>query len=230
MVFALNTEIPIVELAKVYQQTGCVTIPNFLSLESAENVSNYLNNCPEDKWSVSIHPFIPNQYIFNNTSDNRDLIDKGLKSATEAFTRGEFSYFFYRQDHHGDECSLCQCIDFLNTQPVFDLINAITNETVSSTISVFGSSYRAGSFLTTHTDTGRGKIAHVLNLTKDWRPQFGGCLTFLDWDFKTINRIVNPTFNSLTIFNVKGSGVPHMVLPVHPEIETQRLAISGWFQ
>ena len=233
MTFSLNRDIPVSELSALYRvdpTRKTVTIPNFLALEDAECLHQHLNS--RDNWKISVHPYQEGVYTFEQTSANREFIQKGIESANQARLRGEFSYVFYRADpHHNNcSCSLCEGIRFIQSKAVIDKINEITGENVSSAISVFGSKYEKECFLTTHTDTGRGKIAFVLNLTKDWNPSYGGCLQFLEWNFRTVRKVIHPTFNSLSIFNVEGQGVPHSVSYIPPDVTGKRFAITGWFQ
>ena len=81
-------------------------------------------------------------------------------------------------------------------------------------------------FLSIHTDEGRGKIAFVYNLTKDWKEEYGGNFELLDEDWKTVKKRLVPSFNSLTLFYVEGKGVPHRVTKVLSD--NKRLAFTGW--
>ena len=56
-------------------------------------------------------------------------------------------------------------------------------------------------FLDIHEDKNKGTIAFVINLTKDWRVDYGGNLHFLDNEGK-VNRTYIPSFNNLIIFEV----------------------------
>ena len=39
---------------------------------------------------------------------------------------------------------------------------------------MFLSRYKSGHFLAPHSDINNGKLAFVFNLTKNWKPQYGG--------------------------------------------------------
>lgn len=230
MAFSLNENIPVEEIAKAYVETKIITIPNFLTPESAEELYQHVNT--RDEWHISIHPYQHGIYTFNQTPDNEEFIQRGIMSANQARERGEFSYVFYRSDLHNDSCTctLCNAIRFIQSKTVIDKINEITGENVTSAISIFASCYKKNFFLNAHTDNGRGKIAFVLNLTKDWDPNWGGSLNFYEWDFRTVKKTINPAFNSLSIFNVEGNGVPHAVTHIPSHVEGRRLALAGWFQ
>src|SRR5205085_8733683 len=129
---------------------------------------------------------------------------KGIESATAAMNR-ELSYVFYRRDVHYDgcPCPLCRFASFLCSKEVTNFISEIIGSQISTSISIFASCYKEKCFLTTHTDTGRGKIAFVFNLTQGWKDEYGGCFELLESNWSTSKVIVKPEINNLTIFNVE---------------------------
>lgn len=110
-------------------------------------------------------------------------------------------------------------------------IRAHTDTTVDTAVAIFGACYKADCFLHTHSDTGRGKIAFVYNVTAPgWDAvKDGGSFQLLSDDWGTVKRTVEPVFNSLTIFDVHDQGQPHRVLPVSSTCTRKRLTVSGWF-
>jgi len=89
--------------------------------------------------------------------------------------------------------------------------------------------YRSGHFLTRHDDGIEGKnrsAAFVLNLTQDWRADYGGILSLLD-ECGDVRVGLAPAFNRLTLFKVPQ---PHLVSVVSPFARGSRLAITGWFR
>ncbi len=209
---------------EMWKTHGIITITNFLTEDHANSLNFSLLSISDDKWLVSLHPYIDNQYLFCNTPENKEHIINGTKSANECYERGGFGYCFQR--YEGSDSVLFQ--DFITSKPILDIIHSITGLDVTRQISIFASCYGANSFLSTHTDTGRGSIAVVYNLTKDWKESNGGCFELLDSDHKTLKRRIVPTFNSLTLFDVRGQGVPHRVTRINSDVTEKRLAISGW--
>ena len=66
--------------------------------------------------------------------------------------------------------------------------------------------------------------AWVFNLSREWRPEWGGLLLFHEGA-----RVVdgfNPVFNSLSLFKVP---MDHSVTQVVDFAPRDRLAISGWY-
>lgn len=87
--------------------------------------------------------------------------------------------------------------------------------------------YTPGSFLRAHDDQVAAedrRVAYVINLTRDWRPDWGGLLHFCDEQCDVVDTFV-PHFNSLSLFTVPQN---HFVSYVAPFAQGQRRAITGW--
>jgi Rps23 Pro-64 3,4-dihydroxylase Tpa1-like proline 4-hydroxylase len=94
----------------------------------------------------------------------------------------------------------------------------------------FGSWYCPGCFLSTHDDAGYGGLAFVYQLTKGWRPEFGGCLNLVSDDHAGVESLVVPGFNKLVLFDISGPrGRPHFVSEVASGVIPKRFSISGWY-
>ena len=67
--------------------------------------------------------------------------------------------------------------------------------------------------------------------TKDWLPEYGGLLHFMDDEKEIIERVEIPTFNTLTLFYLPpGKGKWHFVSHVAPGVPELRLSYTGWFK
>ncbi len=87
--------------------------------------------------------------------------------------------------------------------------------------------YSRGNFLTTHddhVDREDRRLAYVINLTRQWRPDWGGLLHFADED-GSVGDTFFPHFNSLSLFKVPQR---HFVSYVTPFAMSERTAITGW--
>lgn len=216
-------------LQKEWAQARCLQIMNFCKPgPELDELTRFLQGQPPSYWSRSIHPYRPGQYTFAPGELDAAAEAEALSSARGALARGEFSYAFHRCEHHGDGCPMCRGMEFLQSEPVRELLATVTGLQLSGVVSIFASRYAAGDFLTNHQDTGRGKLAFVLNLTPDWPPAFGGALQLIDWDMRTVTRTLSPRHNSLCIFQVEGNGIPHQVTQVPEGVQHQRIALSGW--
>lgn len=89
--------------------------------------------------------------------------------------------------------------------------------------------YQAGHYLTQHDDEKpeAGRLyAYVLNLTPDWRSDWGGLLNFIDQDGH-VAEAYTPTWNALNLFRVPAD---HAVSSVAPFAGGDRLSITGWLR
>ena len=85
--------------------------------------------------------------------------------------------------------------------------------------------YSAGCFLGQHSDgVGDRLFAFIANFTRDWQPDFGGCLTVLDRG-KWV--VFPPKFNSLVIMDVHKMNC-HYVSQVASWAQNKRTSIAGW--
>ena len=118
----------------------------------------------------------------------------------------------------------------LNSELFLNFLNNITGLELKQLTTMFMSKYNAGNFLSTHSDKGNGKLAFVINLTKYWKPQYGGNLHFLNDSRSEIIDTYVPGFNNLVLFHVpEENGIPHYVGHVAPNVKYSRFAISGWY-
>jgi Rps23 Pro-64 3,4-dihydroxylase Tpa1-like proline 4-hydroxylase len=112
---------------------------------------------------------------------------------------------------------------------VISKINEITEMGVETAHDVFLSKYRFGDFLSPHSDKNNGRVAFVLNMTKNWKPHFGGVLHIMNQERTEIVKSVSPAYNSLVLFHIpEDTGIPHFVshINVHGRY---RYAVTGWF-
>jgi Rps23 Pro-64 3,4-dihydroxylase Tpa1-like proline 4-hydroxylase len=85
--------------------------------------------------------------------------------------------------------------------------------------------YSSGCFLGQHTDgVGNRQVACIANFTRDWQPDFGGCITLLS---KGKWQVIPPLFNSLLLLNVRAANC-HYVSQVASWVLHKRTAITGW--
>ena len=118
----------------------------------------------------------------------------------------------------------------LNSHAFIDILNNITGLNLTQLTTLFLSKYKSGNFLSPHSDQGNGRLAFVINLSKFWKPQYGGNLHFLNDDRTEIIETFVPGFNNMLIFYVpEENGIPHYVSHIAPNVKFSRYAITGWF-
>ena len=217
---------PVDDYRAAWSRRELLTIGDFLVASDAALVADFLESVPERDWSVSAYPYHPSVHTFENSAENQETIAAAIASASAEHGRGGFAYHFRRRDPAASETF--DFASFVISDACLPLLRAITGLDFSLSISVFCSCYGPGCFLSTHTDTGRGKLAFVYNATRSWDDRDGGQFELLSSDWSQVVATVPPRYNSFTIFRVEGDGVPHRVLPVAPDATARRLAIAGW--
>ena len=223
--------------------TGSVTITNFLDEQVADNLATFFtSDMPEDWWSAASYPTETGDISYiNNYPQNSEAIQNAKNYADSFFyddtqasgTSGRLAYHFYRTlgNHvEGCWCAECKFREWLLSSELLGFISKISGETYTSFNTTFASRYSEGSFLSPHTDYSNGDIGFVYQLTKDWKPQWGGVLHFMDDEGKTITGSQVPQFNSLTLFHLpEKQGKWHYVSHVNPGVKSHRVAYTGWF-
>jgi Rps23 Pro-64 3,4-dihydroxylase Tpa1-like proline 4-hydroxylase len=234
----INPNLDVESLKNEFNNNRVVVIKNFLNPIIAEKLHKWFTEeMPKDWWRISSYPKMDGE-------DGFDLLpfdDKFLPQIQEMYTHSinsfkddKFSYNFHRTvNDHQDTCNCYECgfRDALISDEILNFLNGITNQGLTSTDEVFGAVYLPGDFLAPHQDSPNGTLGFTLQLSKNWKPQFGGNLHFMDGPNGDIERVVVPTFNTLTIFDLpKGIGKWHYVSTVSPGVEELRLTYAGWFK
>lgn len=121
--------------------------------------------------------------------------------------------------------------DWLNSGPFVAFLQDLTGVDAGpdAHVDVYVTRYSAGHFLSRHDDSyarADRRAAFVINLSRDWRPDWGGQLAFFD-ENGDIENAFTPAFNVLNVFVIPAD---HSVLPVAPFAGGQRLSISGWLR
>jgi SM-20-related protein len=93
---------------------------------------------------------------------------------------------------------------------------------------VIAARYLSGHFLTLHDDVveaeGR-EIAYVMNLSREWRPEWGGLLHIVDAGQREVVKTFTPEFNSMVLFRPPRW---HFVSQVASYAAQPRYTLTGW--
>ena len=231
----INTSLNLRKLKYEFLKEGIVTIPNWLEYDYSDYLWDHINNMPNDWWFVSTRPAVDDDMATTRwIPENEDYINQCIEKARETFNNGEFSYVFRRTNgDHVDNCDCPEChfrLDLLSPE-VTDFLHYVTGYKINSINEIFASRYDGGDFLSPHSDGPNGTLGFVYNLSKEWRPHFGGNLHFQSNEDETlIERINVPKFNTLTMFDLSTSqGHMHFVSHVVEGAPTKRLAFAGWW-
>ena len=234
----INPNLDVETIRDEYTNKRVVVIKNFLKEDAANRIHHYFTEeMPRDWWRVSTHPKVSGEEGFDSvmfSPDYEEEIKNNYNRATQAFGNGEFSYCFHRTvDDHEKTCTCfeCELRSWLYSNEAISFINSVIDSKVTTTDEVFAAVYLPSDFLSPHVDSPNGTTGFVYQLTKDWLPQYGGNLHFMNHDTMEVERVETPTFNTLTLFDLpKGVGKWHYVSHVNPGVEELRLTYTGWFK
>jgi hypothetical protein len=227
----INTGLDIEAATEAYRRLGRVTIENILTEQSAEVIYKALRQpLPWEYWSrgpEGSRVVAPERYATLSEEQRRALIPPLPAKA------GDFHFAYERVTLEGPASRdtplgvLCAFKRALNSPAYVDLVRRITGAGEGNRIEGQVSRYRPGHYLSPHTDANRDQVrlaAHVIGLTRDWEPHWGGELTFCNNE-GDIEAQEAPRFNTLTLFRVPRW---HYVAPVKIQAVGDRLSFFGW--
>lgn len=146
--------------------------------------------------------------------------------------RRQFQFSFYTDSladamHRGETGLLARFIRYMADDAFLSIMRRITGVQDINRVYAQATMYAPGSFLLAHDDhveVEQRKLAYVINLTRHWRPDWGGMLHFSQPDGSVTDSFF-PHFNSMSVFTVPQT---HYVSYVPPFAQGRRNAITGW--
>tara|TARA_B110000483_G_scaffold234850_1_gene305520 strand:+ start:3956 stop:4651 length:696 start_codon:yes stop_codon:yes gene_type:complete len=212
----------------IFEKNKKVKIENLLITKVAEIL--FKHALTEKNWILSTgHDATKYEKRINKQFEKANAIQ--IKKIQDKFKNDHFSYIFLRSMNNIKPSFLEYTLrKNMGSEEFIHYLNKITNLNLTKLNTLFLSKYKGGNFLSPHSDNGNGKLAFVLNLTKNWKPQYGGILHFMN-DTKTeIVESFTPLFNNLMLFEVPEGGIPHFVSHVVPYVKQERYSITGWYE
>ncbi len=167
------------------------------------------------------------QLLSLDASQRSHLVDGIVEVA-----RHQFQFSFYTESladvmHRGDTGLLARFIRYMADEAFLSVMRDITGIPEVNRVYAQATMYAPGSFLLAHddhVDVENRRLAYVINLTRQWRPDWGGLLNFSERDGSVTDSFF-PHFNSVSLFAVPQT---HFVSYVPPFAQGQRNAITGW--
>jgi len=225
----------VVAAAGRLKTAGRVHIPNALSEADADAV---LADMDAARWVTAM--LDEERQVFRVTPTMADALDVAQRNriidAVQADAGDRFQYMYDKFSIDavcaaGRPCppALAGLYEAFNSPAWLDAFRTLTGDERVALVDCHASRYRPGHFLTTHDDEDPSKtrlFAYVLNLTRDWRIEWGGLLQFHD-EHGHISGAFTPRWNTLNLFSVPQR---HSVSMVTPAARTDRLSITGWLQ
>ncbi|GAB3511620.1 2OG-Fe(II) oxygenase [Pseudoxanthomonas daejeonensis] len=214
---------------------GRVQIPGFLQAEAASRLHDCLRD--EVRWETAQRTDAELAEGLVHSAAPGSAEDAALLEAATLRARDGFEFYFdryrmidARRDGQDPELVLHAVVDFLNSAPFLDFARQLTGDPAIRMVSAIAVRYRHGHFLRSHSDHASEEdraFAYVLNLSRDWLPDWGGLLQFLDPAGQRVVDTFTPRWNSLSLFRVPQ---PHVVSLVAPWAGSPRYSITGWFR
>ena len=232
-------------LRQQWEQNKVVNITPILPEDKALEVWEWYMKQPENWWERIIYPDSdfdyeksaienPSYYHMYSSPEGDPTAERRLKYIRDLNSNGGFSYTYRRTGYPTEE----YLHPYLKLFQVSGFINYLSQITGYSNLEyydshTFVSNYSSGDYNGPHTDEGQGRIAFVYHLSKDWCPEYGGLFMRMEWDWKTVNKVIVPPFNTLSIFDTKWQdqeGAPHFVSEVAQGCPHKRISYTGWYQ
>ena len=214
---------------------GRVQIPGFLQEPSALRLHQCLSE--EVPWETAQRSDAVLADGQDRSPPPGSAADEVALAATCLRAREGFEFYFdryrmidARRDGTDPQLVLHAVVDFLNSPQFLDFARQLTGDPAIRMVSAIGVRYRAGHFLRAHNDLANDEnraFAYVINLSRQWSPDWGGLLQFLDPEQRRVVDTFTPLWNSLSLFRVPQ---PHVVSLVAPWAGSARYSITGWFR
>jgi SM-20-related protein len=220
--------------AEEFQRNGRVQISGFLREEDAQQLYRALSE--RARWNLTLLHDMPRDIPMEKWTalpeQQRMDIDRQVIEA--ARTRFEGRYCTMRLSNHGepfggDVPELVALTRFLNSEPFFAFMRALTGCEEIALTDAQGTLYLPGHFLLNHDDSNSKRkhlAAYVLNLTPRWNAEWGGLLCFLDEEGR-VAQTYTPAWNVINVLKVPQ---PHFVSFVAPYASAARCSVTGWMR
>lgn len=228
----LSPDLDAEALSAAFAERNRLHIPGILAPESAEAVAAALE--VDRRWKTTV---AAGGAYLELPLENRRAADPAKQSwLDEARVDGESPLTQYIFDNRrigvddGEPKDAADAVlDLLNAPETLTFLRRLTGDERIDLVDAQASRYRRGHVLTAHNDVSPGKnrlYGYVLNLTREWRADWGGNLVFYGSDGQIEHGWV-PGFNALNIFIVP---TRHAVTEVASFAPRDRLSIVGWIR
>ena len=202
-------------------------VEDFLPPEFAEEIYQYIKTRTSKNWDYYCKWGREEKPVHFNTRYADIQKRKKLQpEITDSLQQGEFTYTLKRLKKEWDaETPVGRLRRDLRDEEFLSFLSAVSGLEGLELTEDFCSIYDEGDFLSIHPDP-NFDIAFILNLSKDWKYEYGGCLTVFDREHPTV---LLPKFNSLILLFLGEDGVDHYISEVSSRAPDARIAVSGWY-
>lgn len=231
----LNAELAADFFADRYRPRGRVHAPSILDPVDAIALHDEAAAAPN--WHFTI---FTNGRSVDMDAEGWRALDAATRQKTISIVHEEanrgFAYMHYKlpiyDRYHAGALGgsrLAQIFELLNGEAFLSFARRVTGHHDIGFADAQLTAFGPGHFLTVHNDDVEGKnrrVAYVLNLTPEWREDWGGYLNFFDESGHVVDAF-KPAFNALNMFSIPAR---HSVGAVSMFAKRPRLGISGWLR
>lgn len=233
MTLRLSSSLDAAALRPAFEARRRLHIPGVLDPVSAGAVAAAMEAF--DGWKVSVSA---GGELFELPLSGRVAAESGKQSWIDqarvdgADPRMQYIFDTRRLDLEPEDAprdAVSETLAFLNGPAFIGFVRGVTGDDRIDFADAQATRYRPGQVLTAHDDTAPGKnrlYAYVLNLTREWRADWGGVLAF-EGENGHVEEGFAPAFNALNLFAVP---MRHAVTQVASFAPRDRLSITGWLR
>ncbi|WP_286266084.1 2OG-Fe(II) oxygenase [Thalassotalea atypica] len=222
-------------LVDQFKSNGYIKVPNALSNETAELITQHITK--QKQWNLVFDHNGQHQDLNNleveqwNSKQKQDLQSIIYQQAAQGFQYHYETIPLYDIYHDNllPDHFFNHIMEFLNQDATLSYFRQLLSAPHISFADGQITRFRQGHFLNRHNDDVDSKnriAAFVINLTKEWRVDWGGALHLLDSN-QNITKSFAPSFNEINIFKIP---VDHYVGYVSPFAAQDRISITGWLR
>jgi Rps23 Pro-64 3,4-dihydroxylase Tpa1-like proline 4-hydroxylase len=235
----LNPDLDRESIGQRLREAGRVVISDVLQPQIADALQTCLSN--EIPWRLSCYDnrrepreralkLAPEELAAMSPEKRHSLQREVMRQARDQFQYVYQSFDLLEGFRNKEKPGMLvyRLMQYFAEDAFFEFVHQVTGDTSINRIDGHATRYCAGHFLKLHGDESsfeQRRFAYVLGMTRNWHPDMGGLLHFLD-DSGAVTESFTPSFNTLTLFKVPA---PHVVSYVAPWVSGERLSITGWF-
>jgi len=232
----LNPELNPLEFTDAYRRDGYVQIRNIFPADIAEFLHDILAR--QTRWRIVYSTEVDKPVVLTQDAYARltpaerhrmhaDINERARHNIGFAYNTWPMITAYIEGWEPGHP--LHKVTEFLQTPEVREFGRRVIGAERITKVDAQATLYAPGHFLTRHRDEGlklERRAAYTLGFARDWQPDYGGLLAFLDDDLN-IAKALTPRFNVLTLFD--GLRL-HSVTSVAAFAPLGRYSITGWFR